>query len=195
MDRVSQKSSHDHKRSIFIGNLPFDLNELPLRQHFKECGKVEAVRLVRDRTSGMGKGFGYILFEEADSVQLALKLEGSKIQGRSIRVKRSVKKAKEKKGGALNRIPKWKARMGAKEGRQTNTAWTNAGPTKGCFKGNSGQWPPKTAMKKPVKKIRGKLPQGSSSFQGQMTDSNKKPKKSKGQRKTKPGKKNRTVNI
>ncbi len=34
-----------------------------MREHFEECGNVEAVRLVRDRGSGMGKGFGYVLFE------------------------------------------------------------------------------------------------------------------------------------
>ncbi|KAM6971978.1 RNA-binding protein 34 [Aplochiton taeniatus] len=158
VDRVSPKQTHDHKRSIFIGNLPFDVKELPVRQHFKDCGKVEAVRLVRDKTSGMGKGFGYILFENADSVQLALKLEGSKIQGRSIRVKRSVKKAKEKKGSALNRGPKGKARTAAKKvpGKElsgTKTAGRKVGPSKGGFKEKTGQQPPKKAKKRPAKKI------------------------------------------
>lgn len=40
-----------------------EVHELPFRQHFEECGAVEAVRLVRDQNSGLGKGFGYILFE------------------------------------------------------------------------------------------------------------------------------------
>lgn len=40
-----------------------DINELAFRRHFEECGSVEAVRLVRDQNSGLGKGFGYILFE------------------------------------------------------------------------------------------------------------------------------------
>ena len=40
-----------------------DINELPFRRHFEECGSVEAVRLVRDQNSGLGKGFGYVLFE------------------------------------------------------------------------------------------------------------------------------------
>ncbi|XP_056097400.1 RNA-binding protein 34 [Rhinichthys klamathensis goyatoka] len=97
VDRVSKHSAHDHKRSIFVGNLPYDVSELPLREHFEECGTVEAVRLVRDRDSGMGKGFGYVLFESPDSVMLALKLNGSTLLERRIRVKRSVKKEKQKK--------------------------------------------------------------------------------------------------
>ncbi|KAK1798512.1 hypothetical protein P4O66_006808 [Electrophorus voltai] len=96
VDRVSTKDSHDHKRSIFVGNLPYDVKELPLRQHFEECGKVEGVRLVRDRNSGLGKGFGYVLFENTDSVMLALKMNGSQLLDRKIRVKRSVKKEKNK---------------------------------------------------------------------------------------------------
>uniref|UniRef100_A0A3Q2YWQ8 RNA binding motif protein 34 n=1 Tax=Hippocampus comes TaxID=109280 RepID=A0A3Q2YWQ8_HIPCM len=90
VDRVSSK--HDHKRSIFVGNLNFELKELALRRHFEQCGVVEAVRLVRDHNTGLGKGFGYVLFESCDSVQLALKLDGSKVEGRAIRVRRSAEK-------------------------------------------------------------------------------------------------------
>uniref|UniRef100_A0A673G360 RNA binding motif protein 34 n=1 Tax=Sinocyclocheilus rhinocerous TaxID=307959 RepID=A0A673G360_9TELE len=43
----------DHKRSVFVGNLPYDVMEPPVREHFEDCGNVEAVRLVRDRDSGM----------------------------------------------------------------------------------------------------------------------------------------------
>nr|XP_057926609.1 RNA-binding protein 34 [Doryrhamphus excisus] len=99
VDRATVGSSHNHKHSIFVGNLPFDVKDLALRRHFDECGGVEAVRLVRDHNSGLGKGFGYILFESSDSVQLALKLDGSKLEGRSIRVKRSVKMEKSNAGG------------------------------------------------------------------------------------------------
>lgn len=40
-----------------------EISELAFRRHFDECGTVEAVRLVRDPNSGLGKGFGYVLFE------------------------------------------------------------------------------------------------------------------------------------
>uniref|UniRef100_W5NG23 RNA binding motif protein 34 n=1 Tax=Lepisosteus oculatus TaxID=7918 RepID=W5NG23_LEPOC len=96
VDRASKSASYDNKRSIFVGNLPYDINELPFRELFEECGSIEAVRLVRDRETAMGKGFGYVLFESADAVQLALKLDNSELMGRRIRVKRSVRKQKEK---------------------------------------------------------------------------------------------------
>ena len=40
-----------------------DTEEEPLRQVFNECGEIEAVRIVRDSKTGLGKGFGFILFE------------------------------------------------------------------------------------------------------------------------------------
>lgn len=43
--------------------LPADISDDAVREHFAECGDVVAVRIVRDRQTGMGKGFGYILFE------------------------------------------------------------------------------------------------------------------------------------
>ena len=30
---------------------------------FNECGEIEAVRIIRDSKTGLGKGFGFILFE------------------------------------------------------------------------------------------------------------------------------------
>ncbi|XP_034722411.1 RNA-binding protein 34 [Etheostoma cragini] len=63
VDRVTDNSAHDHKRSVFVGNLSFEISEVTFRRHFEKCGPVEAVRLVRDQNSGLGKGFGYVLFE------------------------------------------------------------------------------------------------------------------------------------
>uniref|UniRef100_S4R990 RNA binding motif protein 34 n=1 Tax=Petromyzon marinus TaxID=7757 RepID=S4R990_PETMA len=100
VDAASGEKNHDHKRSVFIGNLPYDVEEDRIRSHFEPCGPVESVRVVRDRESGMGKGFGYILFKGTDAVLLALHLDGSEMAGRKVRVKRSVKKEKIKPGRA-----------------------------------------------------------------------------------------------
>ncbi|XP_029632529.1 RNA-binding protein 34 [Salmo trutta] len=202
VDRVSKSASHDHKRSIFIGNLPFDINELPLRQHFEECGKVEGVRLVRDKNSGMGKGFGYILFQSIDAVQLALKLDGSKLLERTVRVKRSVEKEKEKK--VVHRGPR---------GKERETKCAGKEPIKGGFKGRLGQGGPQNkssgrpqgkgpqikSMGKTFKKSPGeaqKATTGPSSFKGEMADPNSKKAKAKAlKKKLKPRKRNRVVHI
>ncbi|XP_078255230.1 RNA-binding protein 34 isoform X2 [Rhinoraja longicauda] len=92
VDLASNWNAHDHRRSIFLGNLPYDIQENDVRDHFYECGEMESVRIVRDRESGMGKGFGYVLFQNTDAVTLALELNNSELKGRKMRVSRSVKK-------------------------------------------------------------------------------------------------------
>ncbi|XP_062244661.1 RNA-binding protein 34 [Platichthys flesus] len=174
VDRVTD-SSHDHKRSVFVGNLSFEINESAFRQHFEECGSVEAVRLVRDQTSGLGKGFGYVLFESPDSVQLALKLDGSKLEGRALRVKRSVKKEKQKN----------------KTNARGATGRPGRGPPKGPAKGPAkGPGRERGGFKSP--KFTGnqqRSTKSSGSFKGQMVDPTKKKKLKK---KVKP---NKTVHI
>nr|XP_031845660.1 nucleolar protein 12-like [Nomia melanderi] len=78
---------HDVKKSVFVGNLNFNIDENTLWKYFKGCGEIESVRLVRDNKTGIGKGFGYINFKTEDAVALALELHGTKISNREIRVK------------------------------------------------------------------------------------------------------------
>nr|XP_042704295.1 RNA-binding protein 34 isoform X2 [Chrysemys picta bellii] len=97
VDLASKATSHDNKRSIFVGNLSYEIEDDTVREHFSECGNVVAVRIVRDKNTGIGKGFGYVLFENTDAVHLALKLNNSELKGRKLRVKRCVEKEKNKK--------------------------------------------------------------------------------------------------
>ncbi|KAJ8246140.1 hypothetical protein GJAV_G00264070 [Gymnothorax javanicus] len=199
VDRASKSASHDHKRSIFVGNLPYDINELPLRTHFEDCGKVEAVRLVRDRRSGMGKGFGYVLFESADAVQLALKLDGLELDGRKVRVKRSVKKEKVKNRSA-GRGPKTGATKGPRKGDTKKTAAVDSGksvtgarrePKVRQGKGPQGK-PSAGLAQRPLGR-----PHSAASFKGEMaTPGGEKGKKSKALKKKKvKERKGKTVHI
>ena len=70
----SARSTHELKRSVFLGNLPFNVQEEALRQQLSCCGEIENVRLVRDAATQHGKGFGYILFKEAGAVEVAIGL-------------------------------------------------------------------------------------------------------------------------
>ncbi|NWX08481.1 RBM34 protein, partial [Caloenas nicobarica] len=107
VDIASKTSSHDNKRSVFLGNLSYDISNDAVREHFAVCGGVVAVRIVRDRKTGLGKGFGYVLFENTDAVHLALKLNDSVLMGRKIRVKRCGDKWKApQKSPNQSRAPK-----------------------------------------------------------------------------------------
>ncbi|XP_013141956.1 PREDICTED: nucleolar protein 12-like [Papilio polytes] len=86
----STGSEHDPKFSIFIGNLPFALEDEALQQKFQQCGDIESVRIIRDKKTSAGKGFGYVNFKSKDAVELALALseEELTIKNRILRVKR-----------------------------------------------------------------------------------------------------------
>ncbi|XP_043332992.1 RNA-binding protein 34 isoform X2 [Cervus elaphus] len=62
VDLATETSSRD-KRSVFVGNLPYKVEESAVEKHFLACGNVVAVRIVRDQVTGVGRGFGYVLFE------------------------------------------------------------------------------------------------------------------------------------
>lgn len=75
------------QRSVFVGNLPFSVDEEKLRDTFCVCGEVESVRIVRDLKSGIGKGFGFVMFVDRGGVMFALKQNKRAIlDGRTLRV-------------------------------------------------------------------------------------------------------------
>ncbi|RNA29202.1 RNA-binding [Brachionus plicatilis] len=97
VDIATKSRVHDNKKSVFLGGLPFDCSDEDIYSHFSSCGPIEFVRLIRDNKTGIGKGFGYVQFKTADTVSLAVRLSGSTVNDRKIRVERCVKKQKESK--------------------------------------------------------------------------------------------------
>uniref|UniRef100_A0A8B9MR75 RNA binding motif protein 34 n=1 Tax=Accipiter nisus TaxID=211598 RepID=A0A8B9MR75_9AVES len=124
VDIASKTNSHDNKRSVFLGNLSYDISDDAVREHFSVCGGVVAVRIVRDRKTGLGKGFGYVLFENTDAVHLALKLNESVLMGRKIRVKRCGDKWKApQKSAHQSRAPKDRVDTTLKNKRCSNDSF------------------------------------------------------------------------
>ena len=83
---------YDAARSVFVGNLDFKVAEEPLIAAFSAGpdleGRVEAVRVVRDAKTNIGKGFAFVLFRTKAAARAALALDGTKVAGRPMRVSR-----------------------------------------------------------------------------------------------------------
>lgn len=87
--RAKKESLTSRKKSVFVGNLRFDLRTDDLVNYFTEkVGEVDHVRLVRDSGTGMGKGFGFVAFKERASVKKALELNDLQFKGRQMRVQK-----------------------------------------------------------------------------------------------------------
>jgi|SRR5271170_5374168 len=80
--------------NIFVGSLPFSLEEADLRELFEAYGEVSTVKLISDRETGRSKGFGFVEMPDDESAQKAITgLNGAEVKGRSI----AVSQAEEKK--------------------------------------------------------------------------------------------------
>lgn len=81
VDTVGKKDAKDmNARSVFVGNLSFDMDEEELRKFFEEGMKtmrsttskenkeemVERVRIIREKDTRKGKGFGYVILKVGD---------------------------------------------------------------------------------------------------------------------------------
>ncbi|XP_056022142.1 uncharacterized protein LOC125649787 [Ostrea edulis] len=86
VDMSNHNPKTDFKRSVFVGNLPLDIKEEDIRNHFLSCGKIKNVRVIRDNKSGVGKGICYVTYKSKDSVALAMKLKGTELCGRKVRL-------------------------------------------------------------------------------------------------------------
>jgi len=74
------------KKTVFVGNLPYDTKDEDLRKHFEDCGDVASVRIVRNKDAHDGKGFGFVAFTDRASATAALMKNESKFGGRKLRV-------------------------------------------------------------------------------------------------------------
>ncbi len=87
--------------NIFVGSLPFSLQEADLRELFEAYGEVSTVKLIIDRETGRSKGFGFVEMPESESAQKAIEgLNGAEVKGRSIAVSQAEeKKSTDRRGG------------------------------------------------------------------------------------------------
>nr|WP_294950315.1 RNA-binding protein [uncultured Mucilaginibacter sp.] len=82
--------------NIFVGSLPYSLEEADLKELFEAYGEVSTVKIIIDRESGRSKGFGFVEMSDDEAAQKAISgLNGSEISGRSI----AVSQAEDKKPG------------------------------------------------------------------------------------------------
>ncbi len=76
--------------NIFVGSLPFSLEETKLKEVFEAYGEVSSVKIIIDKFSGRSKGFGFVEMPDDAMAQKAIdELNGSSVEGRSIVVNKS----------------------------------------------------------------------------------------------------------
>jgi len=70
---------------IYVGNLPYSVNEEKLQELFSRHGTVASVRVITDKFSGRSKGFGFVEMQSGEEAEKATAaLNGTEFEGRSI---------------------------------------------------------------------------------------------------------------
>ena len=75
------------KSKLYVGNLSFSTENVDLENFFSESGTVESVNIMKDKSTGRNKGFGFIEMKtEQEATSAIEKFNGKEFKGRTIRV-------------------------------------------------------------------------------------------------------------
>ena len=72
---------------IYVGNLPFSVDDKKLAELFSQYGETQEVTVIKDKFSGRSKGFGFITLNDEDSAKKAIsEMNGKEAEGRKLTV-------------------------------------------------------------------------------------------------------------
>ncbi|BDX07935.1 RNA recognition motif domain-containing protein [Planctobacterium marinum] len=81
------EDSDSELATLYVGNLPYRVNEQAVKDYFEKVTKVHSVRLLRDRKTGKRKGFGFVEVPEKDVDNIIKKLNDSEFEDRTLKVR------------------------------------------------------------------------------------------------------------
>lgn len=102
-------------KKLYVGNLPYSVDDEALHQHFAQFGAVESAKVITDRETGRSKGFGFVEMSDDSSADQAIERgNGAELSGRAINVSEARPQAPREGGprrsggfgGGGNRAPR-----------------------------------------------------------------------------------------
>lgn len=88
--------------NIFVGSLPFSIEESRLQELFEEFGEVNSVKIISDKFSGRSKGFGFVEMPDDEQAKNAInELNGSDLDGRKIVVNQAEERKPDSRRGGF----------------------------------------------------------------------------------------------
>ncbi len=97
------------QNKLYVGNLPYSVDESELEALFSTYGDVEEIKLIRDRQTGRSKGFAFVTFETQHAAETALEQNGKEVGGRALKVNIAKDRGSPSGGGRGGRTsrPRW----------------------------------------------------------------------------------------
>ena len=100
---------------LYVGNLPYSVTELDLRDLFSGLGTVTDAKIVTDRETGRSRGFAFVEMDTDAGNQAIERFNGTEFNGRTINVNEARPRAERSFGGGgggggrggQRREPRW----------------------------------------------------------------------------------------
>jgi RNA recognition motif-containing protein len=132
--KYESQETFNMQNQLFVGNLAFATTKEELEAAFSTYGTVVEVKIPIDRDTGRVRGFAFVTFENQQAAEKALALDGSDLNGRSIRVNVAQEKKTGTGGGSGGRG----GRSGGGGGRRSGGGHGHGGSSGGHREG--GWW-------------------------------------------------------
>jgi RNA recognition motif-containing protein len=72
---------------LYVGNLPFKVNQDALKKAFEAFGEVEDATIIVDKFSKRSKGFGFVTFSDDEAAKKAIaEMNEKDFEGRPLKV-------------------------------------------------------------------------------------------------------------
>lgn len=84
---------------LYVGNLPFSVNDVELREIFSEHGEVQSAQVIMDRETGRSRGFGFVEMDAAGASAAIENLNGKDVGGRPLVVNEARPREDRPRGG------------------------------------------------------------------------------------------------
>ncbi|CAN0891356.1 RNA-binding protein CP31B, chloroplastic, partial [Linum grandiflorum] len=79
--------STENNYTVYVGNVPWSVDDARLMEVFSEHGKVTNARVIYDKESGRSRGFAFVtMATEAEMNDVVAAMDGQSLDGRSLRV-------------------------------------------------------------------------------------------------------------
>ncbi len=85
---------------LFVGSLPYSVNDQQLAEIFAEAGTVVSARVIINREDNRSKGFGFVEMSTEEEAKKAIDtINGKEIEGRTITVNEARPQEDRPRGG------------------------------------------------------------------------------------------------
>jgi RNA recognition motif-containing protein len=88
----NQENDFAQQKKLFIGGLHWKTQDSDLREYFSKKGTVTDAMVIMEPTSQRSRGFGFVVFSNAEDAESVFEDKGHEINGKIVDVKRAISK-------------------------------------------------------------------------------------------------------